>query len=228
MKTLLLFLTSLVIVTANAQLSLSFKAGTNNTTVHMAHKPGWVQTKSRFGWQGGVQANNEWKHWIIYSGLNLAQNSFFVKTGDNSYIKSPIFLNMPLGAGYKFYLKPRMSLRFYGGLFGNIGIGGTVKEKIVIFCDPMACPEQAPVTENDPGRKIHYGNNYNGYPASDVRKTNWGLQFGSGVKIHAVECMLMYNLGLSVAVPYYTADDKKRLRYIDLTVKVDLRTFKHK
>ncbi len=212
---------------ASGQITISAKGGMNSTKIQLPSNVYWVDTKARLGWQTGLQVSNAWKHWLVYTGIGVSKNSFSAAGGPySSVIKNPLFINMPVGAGYSLHISHNIALNLYSGLYGNLGAGGKLTEKMTPYCDLIGCPESVPSVYYNT-RKINYGHTNTPQYSDDLYKANWGLQFGAGLRaFKRIELMVMYNLGINYITPYYLDDEKQKLRFFDFSIKYDIVTFK--
>ena len=207
---------------ANAQVSISGQAGWNSNFIHRSDNYNYDGGYN--GWQAGLQVVYTLKHWFIYSGAQLDKNvfytTFYYPSGPAVYTYHPLYITVPLGAGYQFGLGKQLAIRLYAGVYGSEGISGKLKISSVICGDFTVCPENPPSqirTEN-----IKYGNTVN----DDITKTNAGLQFGAGVLAwKKFELSFMYNAGLANIHPYDSYNNTKlKLNTIALNAKYNLVT----
>jgi hypothetical protein len=218
MRTLIILSLLFVSVLLRAQLSLSVNGGLNATNTHIS-QPLYGDSKSvsKPGWQAGLGIEYRFKNsgWLLYSALSFERKNISHKSGYDTTVYKPLFLTMPLGAGYSWAITPKTALRFYAGLYGALGGGGK------FISDEVLLTPAWPVYEAY-NRKISFGNTY----ANDITHFNWGAQFGIGLKTwQHFELACMYNLGVDNILPA-RREEKMQLRSISLDVKVDLKTFK--
>ena len=206
MKTLLIGCLLVFALNANAQFSVAVGGGWNNSTIkeHSTSTGTQSNFSGRGGWQAGLQANFALKHWFIYTGLGISQNSFkqMLVGGGFEYemydttIYHPFYVSVPAGAGYQFKLARVLSLRLYAGIYGSAAIGGKLYQAGV-NCGELACFEKAPTD-----RKIDYGNTVSGSKVDDLEATNYGAQFGLALKaLKRYELSAEYMLGLQGIMP---------------------------
>ncbi len=216
----------------NAQLTISAKAGWNNTAVHLVKTQQAYKYKSQQGWQTGLQAGYALKNWMLYTGLQVDKRYFNYNESDDGKtgrFYKPTFFTLPLGLGYNYALTKNFGLRFYTGLYVSTGVGGKYYSRSdqsltypPYMCDPGACPE----TFNIEDRKIRYGNQTANSTPADLKATNWGTQFGLGILAwRQVELLCMYDLGLSNILPSGITGEDHRLRSISIDLKVNVATF---
>ncbi len=221
----------LIVVTANCQLTLSVQAGSNLTTAHVVQTNNYGDYKIRAGWQAALNIKYSFAtHWFGYSGAGVDKKSIFnQKTNyDNQYISyKPLFVTLPIGIGYSLAETKNLSLNFYTGLYGSIGLGGKYLMRQASWmsqpnlCDLVACPESF----DEINRHIHFGNS--SASGNDLRRANWGAQFGVGLSAwRRFEIACMYNWGLSNILPSDTPGEKLYLRSLNIDVKMNIKTFK--
>ncbi len=208
---------------ANAQVNLAVLAGWNNNNIHRTDN--YDGTGGNNGWQAGLHATYPVKHWFIYSGAQLDKKVFYINyyypSGPAAYTYHPLYITVPLGAGYQFGLGKQLALRLYAGVYGSVGVSGKLKITSVMCGDFTACPENLPgetVTKN-----IQYGKDIN----NDIAKTAAGLQFGAGIKAWKnFELSLMYDAGLTNVFPagHFYGNTKLMLNTLALNAKFALFT----
>jgi len=200
MKTLTVILFCLTAFLGKAQLTFGVKAGYNTTTPHIlkSSSQDGEKTTSGNGWQAALYIEQHLHKWFIYSGAGIMGNNFgtnFYFWGGSSNTYHPLYLTIPLGAGYQFTLHKNFIAKIYGGGYLQSGIGGRVKTVITPYCDFVACPETPPsITEY---RDIKFKSG-----TSDFERVNAGLQFGAGLQaFKKVELEFMYYAGLTSIMP---------------------------
>ncbi len=224
---------SLIVVTANCQVTLSVQAGGNLTTAHLAQRNDLGDYKTKAAWQAGLNVRyaTASERWFVFSGLALEKKSIFNQssTYKNQYASyQPFFLTLPLGIEYSYQYAKNWGLNFYTGLYGSIGLGGKFSMRQVTpasrpdLCDLIACPENV----DEINRRISFGNsNANG---NDLVHANWGAQVGLGLSAwRRFELACMYNFGLSNVLPSDTQGQKLYLRSLRIDVKMNIKTLKH-
>lgn len=232
MRTLAILLLLLTTTTLHAQVTLSASAGINSTSVHARHiyndngdynyKPGKSQ-----GWQAALRAEYKVHNFIFYSGLGLDKRYFYNRYNtydDQGLYYKPLYLTLPLGAGYNIPIAQNLGLRVYGGLYGMAGIGGRYHYKHqAIWCE-FACPELV-----DEYKNIKYGNKPETQPDLQLMRYSWGGQLGAGLSLfNRFELLWMYSNGFSPIRPKDYGISFYRMRANSVDVKMRLATYGHK
>ena len=224
MRTLLITLFILITGFVNAQVSVSALAGLNTNNVHRSDS--YNDIGGGTGWQAGLQVAYQLKHWFVYSGAQLDKNVYYVNyyypSGPAKYTFHPLYLTVPVGAGYQFALSKKLSVKLFGGVYNSVGISGKTKITAVICGDFGACPQNPPSETRT--TKINYGNTNN----DDLAKTNAGLQFGAAVRAwKKLELSCAYNVGLANINPK-DYNSKLKINSFAINAKIELVTFGHK
>lgn len=207
---------------AQAQFSVGIKAGYNTTRpVAFKHTPDYYgQLNSSNGWQATLLVNRNLNHWFIYSGAGVTVNSFKINysllteygTTYHSFYH-PLYVSVPLGAGYRFNLKKDFAIKLYGGVYGQIGTGGKVTVTTYPYCDPMACPELNTIAKNN----IDYNSK-----SGNLAPLNAGIEGGTGLQVcKKLELLFLYHYGLTnVLSDVYNY--KARLRTFEVNAKFNI------
>ena len=229
MKTLALLLFMALTMAAGAQITISASAGINHTAVHTRDVPGETRNWSYNsgagqGWQGTLRAEYKLNNWIIYSGAGIEKRYFYKKYNnydDEGIYYKPLYVTLPVGAGYNIALAKNLGLRLYGGVYVTAGIGGNFHDYLIPAWCEMSCPE-TPYYDG----KIKYGSaSLNS--GSMLARVSWGGQFGAGISfLNRVELVWMYDAGLSNMLPKDYIVNNYRLLATSLDLKVNLIKFK--
>ncbi len=214
---------------SNAQVTVSGIAGWNSNSIKMVN---WGDISANDhggndGWQLGGHVEYKLSKWFIYSGAELNKNDFFIHyyslDGNTVATYHPLYLSIPAGFGYQFNLNRNVALRFYGGAYASVGVGGKLRSAKMVCGDFGPCLDSRPRTITN--ANIKYGNGTN----NDVAPGNNGLQIGFGIKTwKLVEISCMYNAGLSNIYPHDFKSPRLTLTTVALTAKIDIVTFKRK
>lgn len=200
MKTLAIILFCCTAVFAHAQLTLGIKAGYNTTNPHFPKSVNNQNQKgsSGNGWQAALHVQQGLHKWFVYSGAGLIKNTFYSHAyywGSSSKTYHPLYLTIPLGAGYTFNFHKNFSIKLYGGVYGQAGIGGKVKTVTMPYCDFVACPEAPPISVDE--HKIVFKSG-----TTDLEPVNAGLQFGAGLQLlKKLELDFTFYKGLTNIIP---------------------------
>lgn len=200
MKTLAISLFCLTAFFANAQFTLGIKAGYNNASPHYI-KSYYDQLSGGNGWQASLYLQHNIHKWFVYSGAGVTANNFQRYSPNsffNSYssIYSPVYLNIPAGAGYTITLPKSFAVKLYAGIYGQAGITGKVKAITRSSCDLVPCPESFPLNITDE-HHIKFKST-----SGDLKPISGGIQTGIGLQaFKAFELQFMYNAGLLNIIP---------------------------
>lgn len=232
MRTLAILLLAIAATTVHAQLTISASAGINSTSVHArdiyndnwdyGYKPGKSQ-----GWQAALRAEYKLHNVIFYSGLGLDKRYFYNRYNtydDQGLYYKPLYLTLPLGAGYNIPIIRNLGLRVYAGLYGMGGIGGRYQHKAqAIWCE-FACPEPIPQDKD-----IQYVNSTSTTTNLQLMRYSWGGQLGAGISLfNRFELQWMYSNGFSPIRPKDYSASYYRMHANSIDVKVKLATLTHK
>jgi len=231
MKPLAILLFTLATTALHAQVTLQASAGISGTSVHARHiyedhsdlgyKPGKSQ-----GWQAALRAEYRRHNFIFYTGVGLDKRYFYNSYNnydDQGLYYKPLYLTLPLGAGYNISIAKNLGFRLYGGLYGMAGIGGSYRYKAqAVWCE-FACPENLDQVKN-----IQYVNSNSIATNLQLMRYSWGGQLGAGVNLfNRFELAWMYSSGFSPIRPKDYSVNFYRMRASSLDVKVKLATFAH-
>jgi len=231
MKTLFLAFVCFITCCAKCQLTIGVKGGYNNTKLNMTSNsfvnPGGVEDTygGGSGWQAGLYAERALHKWFIYSGADVSGTSFYHNSAygfDYRYINTtyrPVYLSVPLGAGYLYSFAKNFALKLYGGVYGQAALGGKAKTSSLFCGDLLPCQEDKSITEK---HNIEFSKTTPG----SLAPLNAGLQIGAGIQaLKKVEVVFMYNAGLSNIMPADFKNYPVRLSTFTIDAKYKLTTF---
>ena len=202
MRKILLLAFMLTTTTSFGQLGVYLTGGLTNTNIQVAKTRSHYSEKKYFpktSWKGSLHIEylNQ-RQWVFVSGLSLSSNRFLKKQyPQDAYIETeftPLYLVVPLEAGYNFQFNKAISARVYGGAYANFGLGG----KAIEFAEGYY-----PTPTMFKGRRsIRFGNASN-YPENDdLTRNGWGLKVGAGLNLfNKTEVAFSYNQGMSNILP---------------------------
>lgn len=201
MKLLAIIACCCIVGAARGQFTFDVNAGYNYTKPKFvgSNKPG-DRLGGGSGWQLGAFLEQGFHHWFVYSGGNITQNSFsqsgnFLGGWFNTTYR-PVYLNIPVGVGYKFAVTHNLAVKLFSGIYGQLGVGGRIKATRSNCEGLMACIEVPPPINDE------YNIGYKGSTAT-LAKTNAGIQFGAGILAYKrMEFLFMYGAGFSNVIPH--------------------------
>ncbi|MFT4154988.1 outer membrane beta-barrel protein [Parafilimonas sp.] len=177
-----------------AQFGFYMQAGGNATRLHVSRNPGGtVNGNTGYGWQAsaGTEYHTQFG-FLVFIEAGVSQEHFGKDSAGattskaivSEYAYQPLFLNFPFGIGYQFPLSKQLALRVYAGATTQIGIGGKVCRKSIIYGEDSTGSEVITATENNShkinfGRSIHLQNEFR----SDIANAVWGLNAGVGLSV---------------------------------------------
>ncbi len=219
MRCLFILLSFFILGCAKAQFTLSVSGGVNTNTISQKRTDGYIYSNyhSGGGWQFALQAGYNIKHWFVFTGAGISENSFRhnvlyappTGSSNDTITFHPVYLTAPVGVGYEFTLKPKVFLRLFTGFYVSEAIGGSLYQRYST-CGEVACREQPPITQ-----QIKYGNSF-----SDLSKTNAGLQFGAAIRAwKRFEFGCTYLMGLKNINPSDITSENIKLRTFAVDAK---------
>ena len=141
MKYLLVMISLCIGFAANAQFSFYGQAGGNYTDIRVTRTTGIEETKGGFGWQliGGMEYHTSFGY-FLYLGAGLRHQtyerdslSYYFQDTLYEYHYRPLFISFPYGIGYQFKLEKDLSLKIYGGMNTQVGLGGHVTKNVLYY-----------------------------------------------------------------------------------------------
>ncbi len=219
MRLLLIMFLFFVCGYANAQFTLLVSGGLNSNAIKQKTTNGYIYSnyQTRSGWQFALQASYGIKHWYVFSGAGISENSFVhtslttnpAGSGNDTINYHPVYLTVPVGGGYEFTLKPKVFLRLFTAFYVSEAIGGSLYQRYR-SCWEAACMEQPPIS-----RQIKYGSG-----GDDLSKTNTGLQFGAAIRAwKRIEFGCTYLMGLKNIAPSDITSENIKLRTFAVDAK---------
>ena len=200
-KGISLFILMMLLLTTTqsfAQIQFGVRAGLNISTAKV-ELPSSVTKKMLASFHvGGMVAYNFSETFALEPGLLLSGGGVkFEETylgTKYTYSYSPFYLEIPVNAVYKVNLGS-VKLDLFAGPFLGIGIAGKYKD------------ENGSVD-------IKFGTSSD----SDMKRGNFGLNFGAGVEINNILIRAQYGLGLSNLDPQGSSDNELKSRVIGISV----------
>ena len=191
---LLLFVTT----QSFAQINFGVRAGLNLSSAKV-ELPSSVTKKMLASFHvGGMVAYNFSETFALEPGLILSGEGVkFEETylgTKYTYSYSPLYLEIPVNAVYKINLGSA-KLDLFAGPFFGIGIGGKYKDE-------------------DGSVDIKFGTS----DESDMKRGNFGLNFGAGIELNSILIRAQYGLGLANLDPQGSSSDEMKSRVIGISV----------
>jgi hypothetical protein len=229
MRHLLLMVCICVFGAANAQFSFYGQAGANYTDIRITRTTGIEKDDGGFGWQmiGGLEYHTQFGY-FLYMGAGLRHQayerdslSYYYQDTVYQYLYRPLFINFPFGIGWKFPLDKNLSLKAYGGMNMQVGLGGSVTKNVLYYSFDSATNSSSLVREESSKHGIKYGRKTNKQYAYDLANTNWDLQLGVGLTfMNSAEVAVAYHHGFTNFLPNKDqAYEINKMSFIEVNLK---------
>ncbi len=208
-----------------AQLGFGVRTGLNISNMRVSGFAG-VTESSRISYHvGAILAYNFSENFALESGLFLSSKgaNFEVSQAITNTITltlnqtlSPLFIEVPINAVYKFDIKP-IKIIFYGGPYFAFGISGNRINEYSATGLPAgtslaALLSQLGIQNETIGLKYGTGN------TDDLRGFDFGLNFGAGVEYNNFLFRAQYGLGLTNLNPVSANNEVLKINVLSFSV----------
>jgi Outer membrane protein beta-barrel domain len=186
------------------------QGGGNNTDLHIVHTEKIEKINTGHGWQvlGGLQYNTHFG-FFLYFNTGLRQQSYEIDSLSSDHpdtvqksVYKPLFLDFPVGIGYKVPLMKNVSLKLYGGANVQVGVSGKLKTDDLFYMYDSSSGSTILTTKISNSRTLKYGRSTQKKYGFDLNSTNWGLQAGAGINfLNSYELNASFHYGTSNIFP---------------------------
>ena len=229
MKYLLVVIFFCTCAAAMGQFSFYGQAGANHTDIRTTRTTGVEKTSGGFGWQaiGGLQYHTQFGY-FLYMGTGLRHQAYerdslsrYFQDTVYEYQYRPLFINFPFGIGYQFPIQKKLSLKVYGGLNIQVGLGGHVTKNILYYSYDSTTNSSSLVREESSSHELKYGRASRRQYTYDLANSNWGLHLGVGLNfMNSGEVSIAYSHGFNNFLPNRdVAQEINKMSFIELNLK---------
>ena len=229
MKYLVLVISLCACVVAKAQFNFYGQAGGNYTDVRVTRTTGIEKTKAGFGWQliGGTEYHTHFGYFLYLSaGLRRQAYerdslSYYFQDTVYEYHYKPLFINFPFGIGWQFPLEKNLSLKVYGGMTMQVGLGGHVTTNVLYYAYDSASNSSSLVREESSKHGIKYGKQDKKQYSYDLANSNWTVNLGAGLNfMNSGEISVAYHHGFTNFLPNKdVAEEINKMSFIEINLK---------
>ncbi len=169
-------------VQLQAQIRFGISAGLNLANASVANLPSGTTSNIKPSFHvGGMAEYSVARYLALEGGLLLSGKGTKIEISNGINVSttttySPLSLEIPINAIYKIG-KDKTKVELFAGPYIAIGVSGKIKTTGL----------------NNESKSIVYGNNAD----ADLKRTDFGLNFGAGVEINNFQIKAQYELGLT-------------------------------